>query len=307
MLKRMFTKFGVVPTLIGLMLFSAVAYAAGTKISDLVSGSPLQGTDAFPIQRGSSNYKGTIANINTYVQANQDAELQAIAGLTSAANRIPYFTGSGTAGMTTANTSIISVLNNAGTMLPLGAYKSTGYEFQPPGVTQSSTNSTQVANGTLYAIPVIIRSPVTLTSLSIRTGASNAGSGSVAKVCFYANDTANDRPGALLAAQNTEQATTGTNTTLTYTISLAVQAGKYWAASFHNSTTTAAIFNQYSSSGLFGVYNQASSLSNAMTSTSTVAYSGTATYASGCPDPFPTATAITSAGISAVPPIAIGW
>lgn len=307
MIKRLFKKFGVVPTLLGMVLFSAVAYAAGTKISDLTSGSPLQGTDAFPIQRGSANYKGTIANINTYVQANQDAELQALAGLTSAANRIPYFTGSGTAAMTTANANMLSVLNNAGTVFPLGAYKSSGYELQPPGLTQSSTNSTQVANGTLYAVPVIVRNPVTLTSLSIRTGASNAGVGSAAKVCFYANDAANDRPGSLLGAQNTEQATTAANTTYTFTISVAVQAGKYWAASFHNATTTAAIFNQYASSALFSIYNQAGSLSNAMTGTAVIGYSGTATYASGCPDPFPSPAAVISTSIATVPPIVIGW
>lgn len=92
------------------------------KISALTAGGALAGTEVVPAVQGGATVKSTIDQIATRVIAS-DAELAAIAGLTSAADRGMYFTGSGTASLftfTAAGRAILDDADNTAQRVTLG-------------------------------------------------------------------------------------------------------------------------------------------------------------------------------------------
>jgi len=84
---------------------------ADLKMSDLSAQTSATGTDIMELVRAAQNYKITVANLAASILAT-DAELGALAGLTSAADKLPYFTGSGTAALTTLTSFMRTLLDD---------------------------------------------------------------------------------------------------------------------------------------------------------------------------------------------------
>lgn len=116
---------------LGILLFSVSAYAAGTKIGDFDSGTPLQDTDETVFQRGaSSNVKGALLDIYEYISSklSTDCSITNAAG-TLKVSQCPGRTITGTTDTITADDAgvVIRYNNASGVAVTLPSATSTGF------------------------------------------------------------------------------------------------------------------------------------------------------------------------------------
>lgn len=200
----------------------------------------------------------------------------------------------GTLGIANGGTGVTT----GGVMHTAGYFSGNGYLFGVAGVTGQNSGTSPVVADTLYALFAQLSGPVTISGFSIYTSTSNASVDAAVKFCLYSVNQTTGQPETRLAQTTSGVSITNSATTTvisgTFDSPVSLTRGSVYVTTLHTNGGTGARFATYVSAQPWNMSRGATSVSNVLATTPIVGYTGSATYASGCPSTFPTATAFAS-------------